>query len=487
MHLVVVGCGRVGTALAVGLEARGDTVVVVDKDPRMLERLGERFTGRRVEGVGFDRDVLEAAGIARADALVAVTGGDNSNIVTARVARDAYRVPRVIARIHDPRRAEIYEQLGVTTVSSVGWTLRKVKDHLEHRLLAEEAAFGRGEVSLLRIELPQHLVDRRTADLETRGLRVVSVTRHGGAFVPAPDTVLAEGDVLRVAVGDAGRTWLDDLLAGAPPAASDGPRTPVRSSRQTLAHTSMDAAGPPAPAAGGRADQASVRVLVAGAGMWGAYIADHLVEQGNQVVVVEQDAATVRRARAAAHGRTIIHGDACEPGVLELVEPQTVDTVVAATGDDEDNLVISLLCRRLWSVPRTVARVNNPKNTWLFTRDWGVDTAVSAPALLTHLLDAGVGVLDVVTMLRTERGGIALVEVTLDEDAAAVGQRIAELPLPEGSVVVTVVRDEQVLPGGGPTPLAPGDEVLAVTTLAAEPSLRRVLGGEPGGSHIPSG
>jgi trk system potassium uptake protein len=228
-------------------------------------------------------------------------------------------------------------------------------------------------------------------------------------------------------------------------------------------------------------------VLVAGAGVWGAYIADHLTEQGHQVVIVEQDAATVRRARSGGDRRTIIHGDACEPAILDLVGLQTVDTVVAATGDDEDNLVISLLCRRLWSVPRTVARVNNPKNTWLFTQDWGVDSAVSAPELLTHLLDAGMGVQDVVTMLRTERGGIALVEVTLDEDAPAVGHRVAELPLPEGSAVVAVVRDEQVLPGGGPTPLAPGDEVLAVTILAVEPTLRRVLGGLSGGSHTPVG
>jgi trk system potassium uptake protein len=206
------GCGRVGVLLATDLAVRGDEVAVVDRDPRMLERLGERFAGRRVEGVGFDRDTLEVAGVARADALVAVTGGDNSNIVTARVARDVYRVPRVIARIQDLRRAEIYEQLGVTTVSSVGWTLRKMRDYLEHRPLTEETAFGRGEVSLLRIELPQHLVDRKAADLEADGLRIISVTRHGGAFVPTPDTVLAEGDVLRVVVGDTGRTRLDGLL-----------------------------------------------------------------------------------------------------------------------------------------------------------------------------------------------------------------------------------------------------------------------------------
>jgi trk system potassium uptake protein len=226
------------------------------------------------------------------------------------------------------------------------------------------------------------------------------------------------------------------------------------------------------------------KVLVAGAGLWGAYIADHLVEQGNEVVVVEQDATVARRARARG-GRVVITGDACEPSVLDQAGLQTVDTVVAATGDDEDNLVVSLLAKRSYGVPRVVARINNPKNSWLFTDDWGVDTAVSAPAIMTRLLDAAVGIQDVVALLRAEHGGVALVEVTLDEDAVAVGKRASELNLPERSVVVAVVRGERVLPAGGGGPLEPGDEVLAVTALATEPALRKALGGEAGGSHIP--
>jgi len=213
VRVVVVGCGRVGAGLAAGLAAAGEVVAVIDKDPKAFERLGEAFGGLTVEGIGFDRDVLERAGAASADALVAVTGGDNSNVVAARVARDAYRVPRVIARIHDPRRAALYEELGVVTVSSTGWALRKIRDHLEHRTLKEEQTFGRGEVSLLRLELPQHLVDRSVADVEGEGLRVVSVTRRGGAFVPGPGTALAEGDVVRLAVGPGGRERLDALLA----------------------------------------------------------------------------------------------------------------------------------------------------------------------------------------------------------------------------------------------------------------------------------
>jgi trk system potassium uptake protein len=221
-----------------------------------------------------------------------------------------------------------------------------------------------------------------------------------------------------------------------------------------------------------------VRVLVAGAGVWGSYIADHLVEAGHEVTVVEQDAATARRARAAG-GRTVVAGDACEPSVLDRLGLDTVDTVVAATGDDEDNR---------YAVPRVVARVNNPRNTWLFTDDWGVDTAVSAPAVMTWLLERAVGVQDVVALLRAERGrGVALVELTLDEDAPVLGRRPAALELPAGATVVAVVRGDQVLAGADAGPLEPADEVLALTTLQAEPALRRLLGGQPGGSHIPAG
>ena len=229
-----------------------------------------------------------------------------------------------------------------------------------------------------------------------------------------------------------------------------------------------------------------MRVMVAGAGVWGSYIADHLVGQGHEVMVVEQATAAATRERERG-GRAVITGDACEPSVLDRVGLEAVDTVVAATGDDEDNLVVSLLAKRSYGVPRVVARVNNPKNAWLFTEDWGVDTAVSAPAILTRLLDAAVGIQDVVALLRAEHGGVALVEVTMDEDAAAVGRRIDDLALPERSVVVAVVRGERVLPGGDGERLEPGDEVLAVTALDAEPALRAALGGQAGGSHVPGG
>jgi trk system potassium uptake protein TrkA len=148
---------------------------------------------------------------------------------------------------------------------------------------------------------------------------------------------------------------------------------------------------------------------------------------------------------------------------------------------------VSLLVKRWYAVPRVVARVNNPKNTWMFTAEWGVDTAVSAPAVMTWLLERAVGVQDVVALLRAERGrGVALVELTLDEDAPVLGRRPAALDLPAGATVVAVVRGDQVLASADAGPLEPADEVLALTTLQAEPDLRRLLGAAPAAPTSPS-
>ena len=261
MRVVVVGCGRVGAGLAAGLAEAGEVVAVVDKDPKAFERLGEEFTGQTVEGIGFDRDVLERAGVGQGRR--AGRGDRRRQLQRGRGPGGQGRLPGAAGDRPHPRPPPGRPVRGArasSTVSSTDWALRKIRDYLEHRTLKEEDAFGRGEVTLLRLELPQHLVDRSVADIEGDGLRVVSVTRRGGAFVPGPATVLAEGDVVRLAVGADGR---------------EPPRRPA-------GRGGHPRAGRP----GGR----RVRVLVAGAGVWGSYIADHLVEAGHEVVVVEQDA-----------------------------------------------------------------------------------------------------------------------------------------------------------------------------------------------------
>src|SRR3954471_5032429 len=155
MHVIVVGCGRVGSELAAELEQEGHTVAVIDKNRNAFRRLPERFTGRAVLGFGFDRDHLEQAGIREAEALAAVTSGDNSNILTARIARETFEIPNVVARIYDPRRAAIYQRLGIPTVATVAWTTDQVRRRLLPDRVVSEWTDASGKMSLVERALPE--------------------------------------------------------------------------------------------------------------------------------------------------------------------------------------------------------------------------------------------------------------------------------------------------------------------------------------------
>lgn len=201
MRTIVIGCGRVGSALAVRLAGEAHDVRVVDRDPKARRLLPPAFAGAWIEGNGYNRAVLERAGVEHADAFVAVTSGDNSNIVAARVAKDVYRVPHVIARIYEPRRAQIYRQLGIPTVSSVVWTVGRIHQMLMHRHLQPEFAFGNGETLLVRSTLPAYLAGRPLHDLEVdTEIRVIEVTRNGRSSIPEHGAVAAPGDVVTFAV-----------------------------------------------------------------------------------------------------------------------------------------------------------------------------------------------------------------------------------------------------------------------------------------------
>jgi trk system potassium uptake protein TrkA len=211
MHVVVVGCGRVGSDLAVALESEGHTVAVIDKNRNAFRRLPDRFTGRAVLGFGFDRDHLEQAGIREAEALAAVTSGDNSNILTARIARETYEIKHVVARIYDPRRAVIYQRLGIPTVATVSWTTDQVHRRLVPDQSVSEWTDASGAVSLIERELPDGRAGRKLSDLdEGDHFQVVALTRGGRAQLATPSLVGQEGDLLHLAVrNDA----LDELRA----------------------------------------------------------------------------------------------------------------------------------------------------------------------------------------------------------------------------------------------------------------------------------
>lgn len=200
MHVVIVGCGRVGSTLGRELVAVGHTVAVVDRKSEAFSRLGESFSGQKIAGIGFDRDILIEAGIEKAGALAAVTNGDNSNILIARVAREEFGIDRVVARIYDPKRAEIYERLGIATVATVKWTSERILRRILPDLPAVEWTDPSAKVVLVERELPKNLVGTRVLNLDSATSRIVSVRRLGAAIIPGADTLVQEGDVAYVAV-----------------------------------------------------------------------------------------------------------------------------------------------------------------------------------------------------------------------------------------------------------------------------------------------
>jgi trk system potassium uptake protein len=211
VHIVIMGCGRVGSTLAHILEDRDNSVAIIDKDPSAFRRLRSSFKGERVTGVGFDRAVLTQAGIERADAFAAVSSGDNSNIIAARVVRETFGVERVAARIYDPRRAEVYERLGIPTVATVRWTA----DQMLRKLLPEGAEplwrDPTGKIVLAEVAFSAAWIGEPVKALEAATTaRIAFIDRLGQAFVPEAGTVLQEGDVLHVVAKE---TELDRIAA----------------------------------------------------------------------------------------------------------------------------------------------------------------------------------------------------------------------------------------------------------------------------------
>ena len=226
-----------------------------------------------------------------------------------------------------------------------------------------------------------------------------------------------------------------------------------------------------------------MKVIVTGGGAVGRHLAVDLVERGHDLTLIEQNHALADKLRSWAEGVNIVFGDACEPWVLEEAQMAQAEVVVAVTGDDEDNLVTSLLAKQEFAVPRVLARVNHPKNEWLFNEQWGVDAAVSPPHILTAMVEEAVTVGDLVRLIRLEGGDISIVEMTLPEGSSSVGKAIYELRLPTDAAIVGILREGHVVIPQPETVLSAGDEVIALASAPSERALRdAVVGaGMPGG------
>lgn len=215
MHVVILGCGRVGSLLADRLDEAGHAVAIVDQDPDSFRRLGHHFSGTTVKGIGFDRETLEKAGIERAHAFAAVSSGDNTNILAARVARETYGVEHVVARIYDPRRAEVYQRLGIPTVATVSWTAGQIMRRLLPLDGLEEYRDASGQVALTEMPVHASWFGHAVSDIDmATGARVAFLSRLGSGVLPTAQTVLQDGDIVHILTPVADTDRVQQILAG---------------------------------------------------------------------------------------------------------------------------------------------------------------------------------------------------------------------------------------------------------------------------------
>lgn len=213
MNIIIMGCGRVGSQVSQLLVRQGHAVTVIDHDANALAKLGKDFKGRVVQGLGFDRNVLIEAGVETAEGFVAASASDNANIVAARIARNIFRVPRVVARLYDPVRAEVYHRLGLTTISSTLWGAERIVEVVTHSDLDVLQVFGDGGTTMVRVEVPSRLNGYRVAQMNIPGeVLVTAITRDDQTFIPVSGTEFQEGDIMYLAVIPSAMIRLEELL-----------------------------------------------------------------------------------------------------------------------------------------------------------------------------------------------------------------------------------------------------------------------------------
>ncbi len=213
MKIIVMGCGRVGSQVSLLLVRQGHNVTVIDHDDNALARLGTDFKGAVVNGIGFDRNVLLQAGVETAEGFIAASSSDNANIVAARIARTIFRVPRVVARLYDPVRAEVYQRLGLTTISSTQWGAERIVEVITHNDLDVLQVFGDGGTSMVRVEVPSRLIGYRVSQMNIPGeVLVAAITRDDHTFIPVTGTEFQEGDVMYLAVIPSAMIRLEEML-----------------------------------------------------------------------------------------------------------------------------------------------------------------------------------------------------------------------------------------------------------------------------------
>ena len=213
MKIIIMGCGRVGSQVSLLLVRHGHEVTVIDHDDNALSKLGTDFKGKIVRGIGFDRNVLIEAGIETVEGFVAASSSDNANIVAARIARNIFHVPRVVARLYDPVRAEVYQRLGLTTISSTAWGAERIVEVVTHADLDVLHVFRDGGTTMIRVEAPARLNGHRVAQMNIPGeVSVTAISRNDHTFIPVSGTEFQEGDIIYLAVIPSAMLRLEELL-----------------------------------------------------------------------------------------------------------------------------------------------------------------------------------------------------------------------------------------------------------------------------------
>lgn len=390
MRVVILGCGHVGSTLALMLDDKGHEVSVVDKEPGAFRRLGENFRGKTVTGLGIDVEVLQEAGIEGADAFLAVTNGDNTNIMASQIAKFKFGVTKVLARIYDPLRAQVYRELGIETVSATMLVAGMLFDHLFDRPY------------------------RRITDY----LQLTEKACH----LYAADLPIPEQDAAH--------------------------RTSAEGKRPSY-------------------------IIVAGGGKVGYQLTKALLQEGYEVLLVEKRPQRYHLLREEL-GDAVFYGDACEIRTMVRMGMERADLVIAVTGDDEDNLVICQVAKRWFGVPRTIARVNNPRNEEVF-RMLGIDETISATTLLFQIIEQEVTAGEFLPLALLRRSGLEIVEMKLKENSPAVGKPVRELNLPQGCLLIALLRDGSAQVVVGETVLQPGDTLLALANPEVAKQMRKVF------------
>ncbi len=201
MKVIIVGLGRMGTGIALNFVKKGHQVTVIDSDPEAFKGLGPKFNGLKVTGIGFDRDVLNKAKIDQVDAVISCTASDEANVVIARIAKNIYRVPRVIARLYDATKADLYRRIGIQTISTTAWGIERATELLTYHQLDSVYEMGNGTVNLVRIEVPSQVVGHTVNELTAIGeIHVAAISRHSKTFIPTRGTILEADDILYISV-----------------------------------------------------------------------------------------------------------------------------------------------------------------------------------------------------------------------------------------------------------------------------------------------